>query len=223
MLSNISSIYTPEVHRRIESKEFGLFFDNAVEETCSAGTMRCYARRIRRKALYFKARTSGFVQNYSERQAPRDQANSAGSIFGIMGLLGQTVQGNYAEAIEDSVIGVVTRDDIVKILRQRPEVSLRLLEVVGNRLRLIEERLVEASYSPVRVRIAHFLLTNTNSKSETLTNFTHEEIGNIIGAARQTVTETLNILQNQGLILIEPKNIRIVDRPGLREIISSSS
>jgi CRP/FNR family cyclic AMP-dependent transcriptional regulator len=223
MISNISSIYHPEVRIRIESKEFGLFFDNVGEETCPAGTMlftpeesgeRLYIIRQGRVDL-FRVTPSG------KRLVTRQIL--PGAVFGIMGLLGQTMQGNYAETIEDSVIGVVTREDILEILKQRPEVSVRLLEVVGTRLRLIEERLVEATYSPVRVRLSHFLLTNSDSISGVLTNFTHEEIGDIIGAARQTVTETLNLMQRQGFILIEPKKIRIVARHELEEIVSAQS
>jgi CRP-like cAMP-binding protein len=223
MISNISSIYHPEVRIRIESKEFGLFFDNVGEETCPAGTMlftpeesgeRLYIIRQGRVDL-FRVTPSG------KRLVTRQIL--PGAVFGIMGLLGQTMQGNYAETIEDSVIGVVTREDILEILKQRPEVSVRLLEVVGTRLRLIEERLVEATYSPVRVRLSHFLLTNSDSISGVLTNFTHEEIGDIIGAARQTVTETLNLMQRQGFILIEPKKIRIVAPHELKEIVSAQS
>jgi CRP/FNR family cyclic AMP-dependent transcriptional regulator len=223
MISNISSIYTPEVRRRIESKEFGVFFEDVEEETCPAGTMlfmpeesgeRLYILRQGRVDLF---RVTPGGKRLVTRQI------LAGAVFGIMGLLGQTMQGNYAETIEDSVIGAVTREDILEILKQHPEVSLRLLEVVGNRLRLIEERLVETSYSPVRVRLSHFLLTNSDLISGVLTNFTHEEIGDIIGAARQTVTETLNLMQNQGFIFIEPKKIRIVARHELEDILSAQN
>jgi CRP/FNR family transcriptional regulator, cyclic AMP receptor protein len=218
MLPKISPIYTPESRHRIEAREFGLFFENVDEETYPAGTLlftpeetgeRLYILRQGRVDL-FRVTRSG------KRLVTRQIL--PGSVFGDMGLLGQTTQGDYAETTERSIIAAATRDDILQILRQHPEISLRLLEVVGTRLRLILERLVEATYSPVRVRIAHFLLTNTDSASGLLINFTHEEMGDIIGAARQTVTETLNLLQKQGYISIEPKRIRILNRRGLEEI-----
>ena len=221
MLSNISSIYTAEVRYRLEAGEFGLFFENVKEEAVPAGTLLFTPEdTVEKLHMLRQGRVDLFrVTRSGKRMVTRQVL--PGSVFGDMGLLGQTKQGDYAETIEDSVITSATREDIMNILRQRPEISLRLLEVVGSRLRLIEERLVEATYSPVRVRIAHFLLTNTDPQTEILVNFTHEEIGDIIGAARQTVTITLNHLVKQGYLSIEPKKIRIINRAGLEEIINA--
>ena len=107
------------------------------------------------------------------------------------------------------------------LLRKRPDLALHIMEIVGNRLRLLEERLVEATYSPVKVRLAHFLLSNSDQTSGLLTNFTHEEIGDNIGALRQTVTEILGLMQKQRLILIRPRQIRIINRAEIENIIDN--
>jgi CRP-like cAMP-binding protein len=204
------------------SIELGLFFDNVETQYYPAGTIlftpedsgeRLY---ILRQGLVDLFRLTSRGKRLVTRQI------LPGSVFGIMGLLGQSMQGNFAEAIEDSTICVITREDVVETLKQHPDITLRLLEIVGRRLRLIEERLVEAVYSPVRVRLAHFLLTNADSASGVLNNLTHEEIGDTIGAVRQTVTETLGLLRKQGLIQTKPKRIRIINRHGLEKIVKSS-
>ena len=82
---------------------------------------------------------------------------------------------------------MITREDVLALLKRRPDLTLRILEIVGNRLRLLEERLLQALYSPVTVRLASFLLANIDSTSGELSDITHEEIGNTIGAVRQTV------------------------------------
>jgi CRP-like cAMP-binding protein len=204
------------------SIELGLFFDNVETQYYPAGTIlftpedsgeRLY---ILRQGLVDLFRVTSSGKRLVTRQI------LPGSVFGIMGLLGQSMQGNFAEASEDSSICVITRENVLEMLKQHPDITLRLLEIVGRRLRLIEERLVEAVYSPVRVRLAHFLLTNADSASGVLNNLTHEEIGDTIGAVRQTVTETLGLLRKQGLILTRPKEIRIIDRHGLEKIVKSS-
>jgi CRP/FNR family cyclic AMP-dependent transcriptional regulator len=221
MLSNTRVIYNGEVCKRTETNEFGLFFDHVEEEFYPAGTMLFTPEESAERLYILKqGRVDLFRLTAAGKRLVTRQI-LPGAVFGDMGLLGQTTQGSYAEAIEHSAVGIVTRKDILEILRRNPEISLRLLEMVGNRLRLIEERLLETSYSPVRVRIAHFLLTNTDPVSGVLTSFTHEEIGDIIGAARQTVTETLNFLQNKGLIFIGPKKLRIVSRHGLETIVNA--
>jgi CRP-like cAMP-binding protein len=55
-----------------------------------------------------------------------------GTIFGEMG---QTLQGCFAEATENSLVCMATRDDILQLLRERPDIALRLLDSVGSRLK----------------------------------------------------------------------------------------
>lgn len=221
MISNINAPYSAEIRRRIELKEFGIFFDNLEEGFFPSGTV-LFTPGESVERLYILKR--GRVAQYRITRSGKRLVTRyilPGSAFGIMGLLGQTTQGDYAETVENSIVCHVTRNDILQILRKQPEVCLRLLEAVGTRLLLAEERLVEASYSPIRVRLANFLLSNMDTTSGVMSHFTHEEIGDMIGAARQTVTETLNQLQRQGLIVIEHKKIRILKRAALEEIMNS--
>ena len=146
----------------------------------------------------------------------------AGAVFGVMGLLGRSMQGNFAQAAEDSLVYVVTREDVVALLKRRPDLTLRILEIVGSRLRSLEERLLQALYSPVAVRLASLLLANVESTSDELSDITHEEIGTMIGAVRQTVTETLAIMRKQGLIQTGHKRIRVIDRRGIEAMAEGS-
>jgi CRP/FNR family transcriptional regulator len=107
-------------------------------------------------------------------------------------------------------------------LEKRPELLVHILEAVGERLCLLEERFIEIFDCPISVRLAHFLLTNADPVSGVLNNITHEEIGDIIGAVRQTVTEALSHMRKQGLILTGLKQIHIIDRHGLNEIMEDS-
>ncbi|MBI4320843.1 MAG: Crp/Fnr family transcriptional regulator [Chloroflexi bacterium] len=143
---------------------------------------------------------------------------AAGTIFGEMGLLGQSLQGCFAEATEQCLVCIATREHLLGVLRQHPEVALRILEVVGNHLRQTEDRLEQALFSPVQQRLANFLLTNMDSSSGTVAGYTHEEIGDTIGALRPTVTETLCLLRDQGLVAVERKRIRVTNRDKLQEI-----
>src|SRR5918996_1932556 len=141
-----------------------------------------------------------------------------GTIFGEMGLLGQTLQGCFAEATENSLVCLATRGDILQLLRERPDIALRLLESVGSRLKSLEDRLEDAVFSPVKVRLARFLLSCLDSETATVSGYTQAEIGDAIGALRQTVTEILGELESQGLIEVGRKQIRLINRPALEEI-----
>lgn len=132
------------------------------------------------------------------------------TVFGEMGLLGQTMQGCFAEATESSLVCVATREEVSQLVKQHPDMAMRMLEAVGARLKTLEERLEQAVFSPVKARLANFLLANTDTAG-VVTGFTHAEIGDTIGALRQTVTEALSELHRQGAVEIGHKQIRVKD------------
>ena len=59
------------------------------------------------------------------------------------------MQKNFAEAVEDSTIGIITREQVLEHLKLQPDLMLRILENVCSRLYLLEDRLVETVYNPV--------------------------------------------------------------------------
>ena len=142
-----------------------------------------------------------------------------GTIYGEMGLLGQTLQGCFAEATADTLVCVATRDDLLRLFQDRPDVMLRLLETLGKQLRVLEERLEHAVFSPVKVRLANFLLANIDPSAGVVAGYTHAEIGDTIGALRQTVTETLSEMQDRQFVEVGHKQIRVIDREALAEIV----
>ncbi len=145
------------------------------------------------------------------------------TIFGEMGLLGQSLQGCFAEVVEESLVCAVNRNEILEVLRQHPDVAIRLLEVVGKRVGLLEERLEQALFSSVKVRLASFLLTNMDPLSGVVANYTHEDIGDTIGALRQTVTETLRLMRNEGLVEVMRKRIRVANGEKLEKMVQDET
>jgi len=220
---SITSLYETDIFKGIEPRELDMIFEDIETQTYPAGNVlyspedsceRLYILRQGRVDLYQLTSTG---KRLVTRQI------TPGSTFGIMGLLGQTMEGNFAETTEDSTVCVLTRENVLSLIKRRPEVGIRILEIVGNRLRLLEERLIETICHPLRVRLAYFLLINTDRSSGELTNVTHEEIGDIIGVVRQTITEALNRMKKEGLIVIGPRCIRILNRSGLEEIVQGQT
>jgi CRP/FNR family cyclic AMP-dependent transcriptional regulator len=143
------------------------------------------------------------------------------TVIGLRGVLGRTVQKNFAEAVEDCTVSIISKQQFIKYLNSNPTLTLRLLENSYELVSMLEERLIAATYVTVRLRLANFLLSNIDQATGIITNFTHEEIGNSIGAARQVVTKHLSLMRNEGLLTTKPKQIEIKDRQGLAEILSN--
>jgi CRP-like cAMP-binding protein len=89
---------------------------------------------------------------------------------------------------------------------------------VGSRLKSLEDRLEDAVFSPVKVRLTRFLLSSLDPADNSISGHTQAEIGDAIGALRQTITEVLGDLEAQGLIEVGRKQIRVMNRPALEEI-----
>jgi len=141
-----------------------------------------------------------------------------GDVFAPRSLFGQTPQRNFAQAVENTVVISMEGDQFLAYLKAHPDVMLKNLGILSQRVQYLEEYLVESSYSSSMVRTVHFLLNNANTATDTIAT-THEQIGNTIGAVRQTVTENLSELRKQQLILTKRNKIIITDKAGLKKII----
>jgi CRP-like cAMP-binding protein len=90
----------------------------------------------------------------------------------------------YAEAIEDSLICVLSRTDIEWLVRTQPQVALRIIEVLGQRLTYYEAHLEEVAYRCVPARIAEVLVRLSQEQQGEVVTITHQELGDMIGAIR---------------------------------------
>jgi len=136
------------------------------------------------------------------------------TIFGEMGLLGQAMYGCYAEAAEDSLICVLSRADLQALVRRNPEVGLRLLAELGDRLRRREEALEALAFRGLPARLAALLLREADAYG-TVAGYTHQELAERLGTYRETVSQLLGRFRSEGLVAVEPKRIRLLDPDGL--------
>jgi CRP/FNR family cyclic AMP-dependent transcriptional regulator len=147
---------------------------------------------------------------------------SPGAIFGEMALIGQGMHNTFAEATEDCVLLVMSREDVERLLVTKPMVALRIFEELGSRLKETESRLEEIAFKGIPARLASLLLQLANEQGEeTITGMTHQDLGEQIGTYRETTTQTLNTFKADGLIEIGRKRIAILDREGLERVAES--
>jgi len=190
--------------------------------TCQKGQV-LYAQEDRAETLFLLKR--GRVQLY--RLTPSGKRLELavippGTFFGEMPLLGESLRHAYAEAIEESLVCVMSRPDVERLIRSQPQVALRMIEAMGRRLALCEARLEELAYRSVPARIAAVLLRldgeNDREKEQTIA-ITHQELGEMVGALRETVTSVLGEFQRTGLVALRRGHIRVCDPPGLFHLL----
>lgn len=145
-----------------------------------------------------------------------------GSVFGEMALIGQGMHNTFAEATEECVLCVMSRDDLERLLVTKPKVALRIFETLGRRLKEAELRLEEIAFKGIPARLASLLLQLADEQgSDRITGLTHQDLGEQIGTYRETTTQTLNVFKTEGLIEIGRKRITILDREGLKRIAAN--
>ncbi len=140
-----------------------------------------------------------------------------GSMFGEMSLLGQRMHNTFAEAITDCTICVMNRDDLERLILNRPQIALRILEITGNRLRETEEQLEALAFKSIPSRLAALLLRLARDGDEVV-GLTHQDLAEMIGTYRETTTQTLNDMKAQGILEIGRRRITILDKEKLAEI-----
>lgn len=149
---------------------------------------------------------------------------SEGDFIGDLSLLKKGTFKFNAEALEDVSVCILTKDDFDNIVRRNPEISLRILESLHDRLVGLENLVQTLSTKDVDARIAGLLLSLAESISNQQhgeiiidTALSREEMANYIGVTRETISRKLTGMQDDGVIeLVGNKKIIIKDLARLK-------
>ena len=128
--------------------------------------------------------------------------------------------GNYpasASAATNSVLLFISRNDFRALCLEHPEVALKVLRMVGLRLRRLVGIIEELSFTTVRHRLAALLLRLASEagkgygRAEFKVAASNQELASQIGTVRELVSRNLSRFQAEGLISMDGKNITIPD------------
>lgn len=134
-----------------------------------------------------------------------------------------------ASTVEDSQILFVSRPDLRSFCLQHPEVALKMLAVVGARLRRLVGIIEELSFTTVRqrlvaalVRLAQATGKQTDRGIEFELAGTHQEMAHQLGTVRELVSRNLMRLQAEGLLEVEARSIVVRDMSGLSALLEAN-
>ena len=142
-----------------------------------------------------------------------------GAIFGEMSLVGQGMHNTFAEAVDECLLCVMSRADVERLMREKPDVAFRFLELMGHRLTELESHLEDIAFKSIPTRLSALLLRLADEQgSNELRGYTHQDLSEMLGTYRETITQTLNEFKLQGLIAIGRKRITLKNRPHLEAL-----
>jgi CRP/FNR family transcriptional regulator, cyclic AMP receptor protein len=132
-----------------------------------------------------------------------------GDIFGEMAMLDGERRSATVEATEDTEAIAILSADMHRLLREHPDISVKLIAALGQRLRSTNERLARQSFQTVQSRVAAALaqlVAAARSEGEgaaerdVLITTTQAELAQLAGSSRESASRFLAVLERAGII-----------------------
>lgn len=133
-------------------------------------------------------------------------------------------------ALEDTEIAFIARQDFQTHCIEHPEVALKVLAVVGARLRRLVGIIEELSFTTIRQRLASTLLKLAQTEGKKTARgvefrlpASHQEIANQLGTVRELISRNLMRLQAEGLLEVDAREVVVKDMSGLAALLDDPS
>jgi CRP/FNR family transcriptional regulator, cyclic AMP receptor protein len=180
----------------------------------------------------------GRVQLYEVDQSGEEITLSViedGNVFGEMALTGQSLSGIYVRAISPSTVVSLRREHLEDLIMKKPEVGLRLVRELAERLHASERRYADVVGKDVPARLATLILTLVDTEGVILslvdseravstqsyripTRYTHEQLASMIGCKRVAVTRAFRKLEEGGAVELKKRHIVVQDLDALKDL-----
>ena len=145
-----------------------------------------------------------------------------GSILGEIALLDGHPRTADAIAVTDCELFVIERRDFLPMMREEPEIALKIIEILCSKLRRTTEQAEEVMFLDLPSRLAKALLRlvdgETAGMQERKVTITQKDLGNIIGMSRESTNKQLRIWADKKLVRLERNAVVILAIDSLADI-----
>lgn len=146
--------------------------------------------------------------------------------FGEMSLIDGEPRSASAIAVEDSRLLMVSRDEFVKLLRQNPDLTLKLLVALSQRLRAADRNMESLAFLSAPGRVSRLILElgdrqGRNEGADIVVDhtMTRQELASLAGTSRETLTRVIMDYQERGFIELDKNRLVIKNAAKLRELM----
>jgi CRP/FNR family transcriptional regulator, cyclic AMP receptor protein len=133
-----------------------------------------------------------------------------GDLFGEIALFDGQPRTADAVSAEPSELFMVRRSDFLAYLEREPRITVRLLELLCQRIRWVSDRMEEAVLLPLHARLARRLCALADDFGSEV-HISQEELGIYVGAARESVNRQLQEWRRAGIIELRRGRISLLD------------
>jgi len=161
---------------------------------------------------------SGRVQLYRTTQAGRRFVAATlgpGSMFGEASLLGGQGPDTRAVALESGTVWVMPGQQALEISSTEAMFGFGLMQAIGQRVVEAENRLEQMAYSTIASRLAALLLELSEDDPRDIVHVTHQELADMLGTWRETISKTLQDFRRRGLVASGRRQLTLLDKGAL--------
>ncbi len=153
-----------------------------------------------------------------------------GEIFGELAMFGGEVRSATVEALDDVQAVAILAGDLKRLLNDHPEIAVKLLAALGEKLREANARIARQSFQKVSSRVAGVLaeLAETGSRGgghldgpprEVVVHSTQSDLAQLAGTSREAASRFLATLQRAGVVTTRRGRIVVHDPTALHRYI----
>ncbi|MGV3762400.1 response regulator [Parapedobacter sp.] len=146
------------------------------------------------------------------------------SFFGYGAILLQQPYTDNAEALEDSELALIDRDNFFELLYRKPGIASKFIKLLSGNIRGKEVQLLAFAYDSVRKRVANALIQVAEktlvaaTDDECLIRISRDDLASLAGTANETISRMLADFKDEKLIAKEGNAIRILSIRKLKNI-----
>jgi CRP-like cAMP-binding protein len=214
-------------------KLFSVLNNSQIEELCvimnfkkaNKGEIIYLADGGSRMIYFLKKGTVKIVEMGENGTESIKEILQAGDLFGELSLDSDPGNPEYAQALSKEVVICSFRlEKFEQLLETYPSIALKFTRLVGFRLKRLRNSYSNLVFKDVKSRLIGFLKEWAeregvrNGSDTVLKNYlTHQDIAGLICATRQTVTQLLNDLESEGIVVYTRQEIIIKDLQRLKK------
>jgi len=153
--------------------------------------------------LYFLK--EGEVEIYESDQRGRKMIVDVlkpGDIFGYANMGSADLPRHFIRATKNAVVCVMPKQDFLALLEKKPEIALRVIKELSLQLSATESRLRDTALSDMETRVLGEL-KRLEDAGKLARKFTHEQLAQLVGTTRETITRTLARLTAKNKISLD--------------------
>lgn len=179
------------------------------------------------EALYFiKSGKVKILKNSTDGRELILNIYGSGDVFAEVTLFNDVKYPATAEVIEDATVGVMMNKDVEELVRHNAALALQIIKILNKRLYMAQMKLKQMALSDTYVRTAQMVMKlaqehgmEKNGRMELELELSRQELANMIGTARETVSRALSQFKKEGSIEIKGKKIIVKDMEKLKDWI----